>query len=1373
MVKRIKRRQKNPSIKNSDYWNQLLDNFNTSVKVWIDGFDVPEKSTANKNPDQYTTQKIAFKKKNITQLNFFCKKNHIDSSILIQAAWAILLSRYSGTDDLIYGHATFSKTITTKKISVNDTVLPVRTLIHEQESVFTFIKKLAAQLKSAKQNASAFYHLIKQHSLPHLYYYLFLISQKSATKIKQLNMDPATYPLLLVVRGTKPIKIEFIYNDHRFSKKEIKNLIVHFMLILEKMITDPETDIAHFSILTPAEKRNLLSGWGQPHYPQFPALNHSTCVQHLFTASAERKPNNVAISSTQFTLTYQETDALSNQLAHFFLTKDSQPGDIIAVLMERTPALLVVMLAIFKIGAVYVPLNPKYPDDKIEFILSDCKPKLILVNSLERIPKDYTENIHIVDDQYSFLSSFSQEKVETKITAHDIAYIIYTSGTTGQPKGVMIRHISLINLTYWYQYFFKVTENDRSSQFASQAFDSFFCETIPFLCLGASVYIIDDHTKLIPTQFFAWLSSQKITVSDLPTAYSQILLDLPWPTDLNLRLLKIGGESLTHYPKQQLSFDIWNGYGPTEATIETTFFQLYQKNTLPNVKNHQHMPPPIGKPIANAEIYVLDQHLEPVPIGDVGELVIGGALISSGYLHRKELTREKFIRNLFSNDPNAKLYRTGDLVRWLDDGNLAFIGRLDHQIKIRGFRIELSEVESNIRKHSDIQEVVVLAKEMITGQKTLVAYLVPNLDKIRIPFHERCLIALSDINYVESMTEDISKEGIALGSFTYKITQGQTLRINFPMPGENQTHWLSGHVVWQHDQRVGIEFDKTPEQKALLEKSIRYYLATHNLMETLRNVSTRRNIRQALKRKLPDYMIPSICTILPQLPLTFNGKIDWKALPPPQDFEHLLERPYVAPRTATEQIITEIWSDILQLKKISITDNFFDLGGNSLLVSQLSVKILEKFHLSVPIKIFIDLPFIPILAEYIDSEGKNSNFKSNIQDEIGHDAILNDDILPIKKFSGNIQKPRGVLLTGAAGFLGIYLLRELLQQTDANIYCIIRKGQYETAAKHLVANIQHYNLSEEISLNNRRIIIIPGDISLDQFGIVAEQYNAIAEKIEVIYHCGAQVNTMASYTNLRSSNVQGTIEIIKFATHKFDKIIHYVSTLSSAYKLDVHNNFVEEFPEADLGNLVGGYAISKWVSERLLTQVKNRGLPISIFRSGYILGQSDTGITNVNDSLLLLIKGCIQLGYAPNWKEKITLLPVDFVSKALVGISLHDPSKSLVYHLDHPRGIMWIDLIGWLNNYGFSIKLCSHEEWRQYLTKITTENALYHFLPYYLAMDTEPVTPGTRIENSKRILKEIGIHFPDISDHLLQLYFNYLCRTGFLPTPQTNKVISI
>ncbi len=1354
------------------YWQHLIENFPSHSKVWLEYFDTNSPDLDKKLHDDYFIEKITFERNTKASLKKFSRKYKISVCTVIHGIWGLLLNRYSTADDIMYGTAYFVKGTNEKKISVLKPILPVRSTIYEEETILTYFKEIQDELTKNQKNIKSFAKQAQENNLfNNLFRYLLLCPQKKSTRGKKTaiaDLNPKQYPLVLVYDEKPTLKLELWCNGARFSHDSSTNLIEHFFIILNKIISDPDQLVTHYSILTSNEKRELLYEWSKTEYKRLHARKNE-CVHNLFTQQVKKTPNNLAIAHNETVMTYKQLDELSNQIAHLLIQRKIRYGDTIAVLMERSPLLIATMFAIFKIGAVYVPINPKYADENIKFIIEDSNTHLILVNHTQRIPKEDLYKTVVIDDSYASIKHFPTQLPLAKLDSNErYAYVIYTSGTTGQPKGVIIKHSSLINLTNWYRVCFDISPNDRASQFASQGFDTFFCETIPFLLTGASVHIANDSIKFTPIAFLNWLVEEKITICDLPTAYAQVLLNTPWPDKLNLRTLKLGGEMLAHYPTQSFSFDIWNIYGPAEATIEATYMKIYHANSIPD-KKQKHAPPPIGRAIANSEVYVVDQHMELVPIGNVGELLIGGANLSAGYLNRPQLTHDKFVRNIFSNDPDAKVFRTGDLVRWLKDGNLEFVGRIDHQVKISGYRIELTEIETAINQFPDVNEVVVITKELANGEKTLIAYLVPNLDRIRIPYQERCLISINNTRYMQALTEDISKSGVAITGGTEELMIGQIIKLNFKLPGFSETEWLTGKVIWQHRQRAGIQFEETNKQKTLLQKSIEYFLSTHNLMETLHSAAAKRSLRSALKQKLPEYMVPTVFSTLSHLPLTFNGKVDWRLLPPPKDFEKLLERNYAEPRNETEKVIYDIWCDLLNHEKISIIDNFFDLGGNSQLVAELSVRILKKFNVAMPEKILFDIAFIPIMAEYIDSHGKKYTYKSSIQEEIDRDAVLHDDIMPNKVLSESCHKPQGILLTGASGFLGIYLLRELLKNTEAKIYCLIRKGKFESIATRLINNIDQYELSSEISLANRRIVMIESDIGRDQFGINVELYNNLASKIDVIYHCGAQINTVSSYSNLRANNVQGTLEVIKFALKYHDKPIHYISTLAAANKRDEEGHLIEDFCDANASQLVGGYTISKWVSERLLTQLKNRGLPISIYRSGYIWGQSDTGITTMNDKLLLLIKGCIQLKYAPRWNIKVSVLPVDFIAKAIVMLSAQNPEKSHVFHLDHPKGIMWTDLISWLNNYGYPIKLCSHQEWIQHLTTIKHDNALFPFLPHYLAQDTPKKPDIIEMKHTMCALEKANIPYPEMDDTLLRLYLKYLCEIGFFPMPEGKR----
>ncbi len=450
----------------------------------------------------------------------------------------------------------------------------------------------------------------------------------------------------------------------------------------------------------------------QQDYPR------DTCVPQIVAAQAATTPDAVALVANDQVLSYRELNCRANQLAHYLQTLGVGPNVLVGCCVERSLDMVVALLGILKAGGAYVPLDPTYPPERLAFMLEDAQvPVLITKQPLAtRLPTQRAQVVYL-DVDAAVLAQQSEANPVSTVTADDLVYVIYTSGSTGRPKGVLITHSSLLNLVYWHQHTFAVTPADRATQVSSPAFDATGWELWPYLTIGASVYLPDEDTRATPTLLRDWLVSRGITITFLPTPLAESVMALEWPTRSVLRFLLTGADTLHRYPSPSLPFALINNYGPTETTVVAT------SGRVPSTA-HADMPPSIGRPIANTQIYILDEQLRQVPIGEPGELHIGGVGLARGYLNRPELTNEKFIPNPFSDEPGACLYKTGDLARYLPDGQIAFLGRSDHQIKIRGFRIEPDEIVSVLNGHSAVQMSLVVAREYTPGDKCLVAYIV-------------------------------------------------------------------------------------------------------------------------------------------------------------------------------------------------------------------------------------------------------------------------------------------------------------------------------------------------------------------------------------------------------------------------------------------------------------------------------------------------------------------------------------------------------------------------------------------------------------------------------------------------------------------------
>jgi amino acid adenylation domain-containing protein len=612
-------------------------------------------------------------------------------------------------------------------------------------------------------------------------------------------------------------------------------------------IADGSRDMPH---LTEIEQQQLAA-WNatQRDYPR------DACVPQLVTLQALATPDAVALVAEEQILTYYELNRRANQLAHHLHHLGVGPNVPVGLCVERSFDLVVGLLGILKAGGAYVPLDPSYPPDRLAFMIHDTQaPVLVTQDHLtSRLSTEDTQPI-CLDSDAAILAQQPDSNPTVSASVENLAYVIYTSGSTGRPKGVQITHDGLLNLVFWHQRAFGVTSSDKATQLTSPAFDATGWELWPYLTCGASVYLLDEEQRVDPLLCHDFLLDHQITMTFLPTALAESVMVLEWPSQTALRFLLTGADTLHHYPSPRLPFALINNYGPTEATVVTT------AGRVPPI-THAERPPSIGYPIDNMQIYILDEHLRQVPLGTPGELYLGGVGLAKGYLNRPELNAEKFIPHPWSDKPGERLYRTGDLARFLADGQVDFVGRVDHQIKIRGYRIEPDEIISVLNGHPAVQTSMVLAREETPGDKHLVAYVVLN--------------------------------------------QGMSASTNA--------------------------------------------------------------LQEWLAERLPDYMIPVVFVYMDTLPVTANGKVDRAALPTP-DASNTLQREDMraTPRTPVEERLAEIVVPLLGLEQIGVDDNFFLLGGSSLMGTQVIMQVTDSFGVDLSLRTLFEVPTIRQLAVEIE-----------------------------------------------------------------------------------------------------------------------------------------------------------------------------------------------------------------------------------------------------------------------------------------------------------------------------------------------------------------------------------------------------------------------
>ncbi len=720
------------------YWRSTLKNFLAPTPL---PFDFVHSAGAADVP-HYHGRHLLLTKKASAALQRLARQYQLTLNTIAQGAWALLLSRYSGNHDVLFGATVSGRSArlpgVEAMVGTLINTLPLRVRLDQKQNVAQWLQQLQLDQLEARQyeysplaQVQGWSEMGRGHALfdSLLVFENYPINsssspQQPSTGIRaELNeqstdFERSNYSLQLTVAPGERISIALTYDQRRFSEETIARLLKHFQRALEVFVAEPEIALGEVSLLSEAEKRQLLYEWNRTDAAEYQA----ECVHRLFEQQVEQRPEQIAVEFAGERVSYRELNERANRLARYLRQQRVRPEVVVGLCLERSLEMVVGVLGVMKAGGAYLPLDPGYPLERLSFMLQETGVPLLLTQErlLDQLPGHWGQVLCLDTEWADQEAEYAGENFESEVRAENLAYLIYTSGSTGQPKGVSVTHHGLKNLARTQQRAFGVSHDDRVMQFASLSFDASVSEMFVTLCAGATLCLPEPREALLGDAWVAEMERQAISVVTVPPS----LLAVTAPREVGqLRSLIVAGEACSRIVASAWSDKVErlvNAYGPSEATVCASMNVDVRRELAENGGRQ----PSIGRVIDHTELYLLDEGMKPVPVGVSGELYIGGVGLARGYWRRPELTAEKFVPHPFSERAGARLYRTGDQARYLGDGRVEFLGRRDQQVKLRGYRIELGEVEAVLRSQSGVQDAVVVVREGSEGEKRLVGYVV-------------------------------------------------------------------------------------------------------------------------------------------------------------------------------------------------------------------------------------------------------------------------------------------------------------------------------------------------------------------------------------------------------------------------------------------------------------------------------------------------------------------------------------------------------------------------------------------------------------------------------------------------------------------------
>jgi len=1000
------------------------------------------------------------------EIKTFSNKQGSSLAITFRTVFEILLYKLSGQDDIVLGLPSAGQAITDNYHLMGHCInlLPIRCRLREEMTFMQYLKERKfATLDAYDHQQFTFGSLLKNLNIPRdpsrppLVSVVFSLDQGLGgmiqlegleCKVLSNKRDYENFELFInATIEEEDFKLEWTYNTQLFKPDTIKKMMEQFESLLNTLIKEPQIKLKDILVSDQTELLKKIAGWNDTkiNYPE------DKTIYKFVAENAGKYPDKIAVKYKDSSISYGELNEKANQFAHYLIENKVKPGDTIALAVDRSAELLISLLAIMKTGAAYVPIDPEYPLKRIDYMLEDSEAKLLIISQKykSRFSSGGTKEI-VLEEIYPELINFPTNDPEVKVKGTDLAYVIYTSGSTGKPKGIAIEHHSLCNFLCSMQKEPGISAQDKLLAVTTISFDISGLELYLPLISGAELLITDADTAKDPREMLDLIRTEKVSIMQATPSTWRMMVESNWNERLELKAL-CGGEALSKDLAEallSLCTSLWNMYGPTETTIWSAVKQIKDNDAQIS----------IGHPIANTQIYILDQNLRPLPAGRSGEIYIGGAGLARAYLNKPELTAKSFIQNPISPEISERIYRSGDLGKFLDNGEVQCFGRVDNQVKIRGFRIELGAIEEALNEQDKVKESLVIAREDRPGNQRLVAYIIPESDDNNLNSHQ---IASWKQGIKELLPPYmIPGDFVILNKFPL-LPNGKIDRKSLPKPNEGILENKKPALPITQTEKLiaGIWKIVLAVESVALNDDF-FDLGGHSLLAV--QVMTRLEKETGVKLPITTlFKVSGLVDFAKEFDLA-KGSIDDSVQKIESDSE-IVKFPnqpdsaigYVPPRTDIESLVAHIWAESLGLDAVGVFDDFFELGGHSLMAIQVLNQLEKETGKRLPLASLFENSTVESMALMLEMDAKSITWDSLVAIKpqgnkmplyIVHGAGLN--VLFFNTLAKNMDHDQPVYGLQAKGLNGIdeplekiedmaaYYISEIVKRNPKGPYAI-------------------------------------------------------------------------------------------------------------------------------------------------------------------------------------------------------------------------------------------------------------------------------------------------------------------------------------------------